>query len=414
MKNNPYKLFMLGIVVFLSLTFVSASSVNYIPVNQPDTTSWMEWQVISSTDNLTVEFSDKYSKTSDIWLISPAKQIIETYDVRTARWTTTTDTSNVAIPLTKNVYVTATATIPSKTLSVASKVDYEWNVDLNTSQRITKYGYTIKGNGDKYLKIGEATTIIGYVNQTGGDAWKGYNIVANLSNPPNNPTIFPIFQVYTAIEKAVVSVDNATVVIGTGGGIGGANCYVRQGTPASCSTLGVSECNSYFTYTTTSAVTCQWGGATCNTAQPCSRWGFHQFQYNITKAGATNLTIIVKTTSGTDGNPLLPVYSYQYLYNYTSNSYVVIGQFSCLKSATVPCNLTLSTTNVNDFVSSSGAVSFLIQSVNSETTNMNARYTQLSVDYRDVVVRWRTLQSLVQYARWRSPNQNVVVRWRTS
>jgi hypothetical protein len=369
--------------------------------------------VISSTDNLTVEFSDKYNKTSDIWLISPEKEKIETYDTRTTRWIITKDTSNVAIPLTKNVYATATATTPSKTLSVASKVDYAWSDDLKATQRITKYGYTIKGNGEKYLKIGEATTIIGYVNQTGGDAWKGYNIQENMTPPPNNPSTLPIYQAYTSAEKNTVSVDNATVVAGVGSGIGGANCLTRSGTPASCSTLGISECSNYFTYSTTTATTCMWVGV-CVTSQPCAKYSIHRFQYNITKAGATNLTIIIKTTSGTTGDLFLPVYTQYYLYNYTSSSYAVIVGLSCLKSATVPCNSTYSTTNVNDFVSSSGAVLFLIQSVNSEATNQNARYTQISVDYRDVVVRWRTLQSLVQYARWRSPNQNVVVRWRTS
>lgn len=384
------------LLILINIIMISASSVNYMPINQPNNIKWNEWEIIKATDANTSVIID-----------NPLSQITNIYVYNTVA------TNALGLSTSKNVY-DSTGKLKT-TIPLTQKKVYVG------ASAVTKYGYSYTtSKGETYVKIGDNTTIISWVNQTGGDAWKGYNLQPNLTSPINNPHDFPIYNLYTSDEKTIVSVDNATYVTGEGSGIGGLDCNFKQGLydtrlSSACITLSQSICSYYYFFSELGAITCDWNNASniCTGAQSCSIWSIHKYLFNVTKLGATNINWIMDTVSGTSGNPAIPVTNEYYLYNQTSSAYVHIGSTSCANVVGTQCNFTYSTGNVADFISSGNQVIALVQTTAPNLNVLNARYTQLSINYLDMIINYRALSGLNIFQNYRTVNGiPLTINWR--
>ena len=367
------------VVLCLCVVSVSASSTSAKEI-------W-SWQVIKLDNNFSVDITNKFNQSTDIYLLSDIAVQKETWDDKLGRWIVTQSASITDISATKNIYNSPIAT--AKSTGVINKTDYKYDYLTKRLTRTIKYGYAYKTNKETYLKFGENSTIVNWVNQTGGDAYYGWHTGSDLNDPENFGPPADVYTQYTTAQKEIVSNYTDDYVKSSGSGIGGADCSypARVGSTSNCAIEGITTCNSYFQYTGTSASSCMWvsGPNICVPATPCARYPFHKFVFNATKSGATNVNFLFGMKENGIDPPTTNTNVYLYLRNYSSTSvesYVYlknIGSVTCYNVTF--CNLTYSTTNINNYINASGQITAYI--MNANTWNLHVYYAEVNVTYSD-------------------------------
>ena len=230
------------------------------------------------------------------------------------------------------------------------------------------------------------------VNMTGGDAYKLWQVT--------NVMVWYNFLAQglqlTTSEKNEISTNsgNTTILIsGLGSGYGGKDC--SAGNPVLngiCTPLSISTCAYYYPYTPAGGIhNCFWvpsGSGMCvQGGQGCAMWPIFQFVFQTLKTNAKSMTFSVTVSAG-QGNPAGTDYVALWIYNYTTSAWTYISTSGGPKST--PFAVGYTTTNLTDFMNSSGQVLFgvigLADSLGgSNIPNMSCFYAQCAVAYNGVV-----------------------------
>lgn len=338
-----------SVLFFFSFSYGVSAYTVYAPIPDVPIT---HWKVTYSTDNdFNVNIDNEFSPSTSICLV---KDTVKAGELGT----------------TKNVYDKAGRTIATKTLSE------------QTFAGVTakKYGYCFTTTSEKYLRFGEASTVIEWVNDTGGTAFHGLSTDITL----NNPRL--LWTTYTSAQKDIVSSYDADSVTKTGYNTPGGRVCSDLLLYSSCTGLTISTCPNAIQITSSAITPCLWVGAPVNACvaggQPCNTRPMHAFSFNASKTNAVNMTVFVGLISTKTIPPFTQTIKL-FLFNYTNNDpntgWKEVGSMACANG--VWCNFTYSTTNIKDYMNSSGFVNASI--ISQDIFTLAAKYAELKVDYYD-------------------------------